>query len=185
VRVLRAAGVEFEAEVSFAGLNQLFLQLHDHLDALPELHRDALRVAFGVDTDPVAGRLVVSAAALALLQRASLHVPVQVVVDYLQWLDRSSARVLGFVVRRLEGSRVGFLAAARSEADSLLLHAGQPQHEVPPLDELAAVQLLHSRFPELAAHVRRRVTAAAQGNPSALLELPATMTEGQCLGLRP
>jgi hypothetical protein len=125
-----------------------------------------------VDTGPVAGRLVVSAAALALLQQSSLHVPVQVVVDGLRWLDRSSARVLGFVVRRLEGSHVGFLAAARSEADSLLLHAGLPQHEVPPLDELAA-------------HVRRRVTAAAQGNPSALLELPATMTEGQRLGLRP
>jgi hypothetical protein len=138
-----------------------------------------------VDTGPVAGRLVVSAAALAFLQQASLHVPVQVVVDGLRWLDRSSARVLGFVVRRLEGSHVGFLAAARSEADSLLLHAGLPQHEVPPLDELAAVQLLHSRFPELAAHVRRRVTAAAQGNPLALLELPATMTEGQRLGLRP
>ncbi len=185
VRVLRAAGVEFEAEVSFAGLNQLFLQLHDHLDALPELHRDALRVALGGDAGPVAGRLVVSAAALALLRQASLHVPVQIVVDDLQWLDRSSARVLGFVARRLEGSHIGFLAAARTEADSLLLQAGLPQHEVAPLDELAANHQQHSRFPEQAAHDRRRVTAAAQGNPLALLELPATMTEAQRLAKEP
>jgi DNA-binding CsgD family transcriptional regulator len=185
VRVLRASGVEFEAEVSFSGLNQLFLPLHDQMEDLPDLHRDALTVALGVGAGPAAGRLVVSAAALALLRLAARQGPVLIVVDDLQWLDRSSAHVLGFVARRLEGSGIGFLAAVRSEADSFLLHAGLPQHDVPPLDEVGATHLLQSRFPGLAAPVRRRVMAAAQGNPLALLELPVTMTEAQRLAAEP
>jgi DNA-binding CsgD family transcriptional regulator len=183
--VLRAAGVEFEAEVSFAGLNQLFLSLHDQLAELPDLHRDALAVTLGVGAGPAASRLVVSSASLALLRHAAREGPVLVVVDDLQWLDRSSAQVLGFIARRLEAGRVGLLAAVRSEADSFLLHAGLPAHEVPPLDEVAATGLLRARFPELVAPVRRRVLAAAQGNPLALLELPAMMTERERRGDEP
>ena len=36
------------------------------------------------------------------------------IVDNLQWMDLASVLVLGFVARRLAGSRVGFLAAART-----------------------------------------------------------------------
>ncbi len=50
---------------------------------------------------------------------------------------------------------------------------------MPPLDEQAATELLNSGFPDLAASVRHRVRAAAQGNPLALLELPASMTDEQ------
>ncbi|MGY1794257.1 AAA family ATPase [Geodermatophilus sp. SYSU D00525] len=184
-RVLRAAGVEFEAEVSFAGLHQLFLPLHDQVQALPRPQREALSVALGTGTGRTAGRLVISAAALGLLRHLAERQPVLVVVDDVQWLDRSTARVLGFVARRLEGSRVGFLAAVRSGTESSLLHAGLPEHEVSPLDELAATQLLASRFPDLAVPVRRHVVAAAQGNPLALLELPATMTEDQRVARNP
>ena len=84
VRVLRASGVEFEAEVSFAGLNQLLLPLHDRLADLPDLHRDALTVALGVGSGPSAGRLVVSTAALALLRLATEQGPLLVAVDDLQ-----------------------------------------------------------------------------------------------------
>jgi DNA-binding CsgD family transcriptional regulator len=184
-RVARAAGVQFEAEVTFAGLNQLFLPLHDQLDALPEVQREALAVALGTDTGSAAGGLVVSAAALALLRHAARQGPVLVVVDDAQWLDRASARVLGFVARRLGGGGVGILAAARSDAESVLRHAGMPEREVAPLDERASVDLLGATSPDLAPPVRRRVMAAAQGNPLALLELPATMTRGQRLGLDP
>jgi DNA-binding CsgD family transcriptional regulator len=185
VRVLRASGVEFEAEVSFAGLNQLFLPLHDRLADLPALHRDALTVALGVGSGPPAGRLVVSAAALALLRLGTASGPLLVAVDDLQWLDRSSARVLGFVARRLEGSCIGLLGAVRTDSDSFLLHAGLPRHDVPPLDEPDAADLLRSRFPALAPGVRRRVVSAAQGNPLALLELPGSMTEAQRLADEP
>jgi DNA-binding CsgD family transcriptional regulator len=178
-RIVRAAGVPFEAEVAFAGLNQLFLSLRDRLDALSELHREALSAALGMGTGPTVGPLVVSTAALALLRDVGEREPVLVVVDDAQWLDRSSAGVLGFIARRLEGSRIGLLTAVRSPADSLLLHAGLPQYWVPPLDEQATTELLDSEFPGLAASVRHRVMAAAQGNPLALLELPASMTDEQ------
>ncbi|WP_222272236.1 helix-turn-helix transcriptional regulator [Modestobacter marinus] len=184
-RVLRGDGVEFEAEVSFAGLNQLFLPLHDQLAGLPDLQREALTVTLGMGSGPPASRLVVSAAAVALLRRAAEQGPVLVVVDDLQWLDRSSVQVLGFVARRLEGSRVGLLAAARSESDCVLLNAGLPTHEVQPLDDVTATALLRRRFPELAAPVRRRVIDAAEGNPLALLELPATMTPSQRVAKEP
>ena len=184
-RLLQAAGVEFEAEVGFAGLNQLFLPMQDLIDGLPGLHRDALTVALGAGAGPTAGPLVLSAAALGLLRQAAGEGPVLVLIDDLQWLDPSSARVLGFVARRLEGSHIGLLAAVRSETDSFLLHAGLAQHEVAPLDELGATRLLHSRFPGLAAPVRRRVLSAAQGNPLALLELPASMTEAHRLAVEP
>jgi DNA-binding CsgD family transcriptional regulator len=178
-RVVRTSGVEFEAEVGFAGLNQLLLCLQDQLPGLPDLHRKALAVALGTDSGPAGGPLVVSVATLELLRHVARQGPVLVVVDDAQWLDRASARVLGFVARRLAGNRVGILGAVRSDTDSVLLHVGLPEHEVRPLDEPAAVTLLTDRHPGLAAPVRRRVLAAAQGNPLALLELPASMTEGQ------
>ncbi len=46
-RILHAAGVEFEAGMSFSGLNQVLLPLLDVLPQLPAVHRDALNVALG------------------------------------------------------------------------------------------------------------------------------------------
>ena len=183
--VVRAAGVEFEAEVGFAGLNQLLLPLLGDLETLPEPHREALVVALGLGAGPSPHRLLVSAAVLCLLTRAAESRPVLVVVDDVPWLDRPSTRVLGFVARRLDRSRIGVLAAARTGSDCLLLQAGLPQLEVPPLDDAAATELLQTRFPVLGAQIRRRVLAASEGNPLALLELPAVMTEAQRTGSDP
>jgi DNA-binding CsgD family transcriptional regulator len=183
--VVQAAGVEFEAEVGFAGLNQLLLPLLGDLETLPEPHREALVVALGLGAGPSPHRLLVSAAVLCLLTRAAESRPVLVVVDDVPWLDRPSTRVLGFVARRLDRSRIGVLAAARTGSDCLLLQAGLPQLEVPPLDDDAATELLQTRFPVLCAQIRRRVLAASEGNPLALLELPAVMTEAQRTGSDP
>ncbi len=183
--VLQAAGVEFEAEVSFAGLNQLLLPLLDDLEPLPAPHRQALAVALGLGAGPPPHRLLVSAAVLGLLTRAAESRPVLVVVDDVPWLDRASTRVLGFVARRLDRSRIGVLAAARTGSDCLLVQAGLPELEVPPLDEDAAAELLRARFPVLGAQIRRRVLSASEGNPLALLELPAVLTEAQRTGSDP
>ena len=180
--VLRAAGVEFEAEVSFAALNQLLLPLLGNLEGLPAVHRDGLLVALGLGAGPPPPPLLVSAAVLELVRQTAATGPVLLLVDDVPWLDRSSAQVLGFVARRLEPSRVGLLAAARSADDCVLLHAGLPQHEVPPLAEDAARQLLQSRFPGLGPEIGRRVLSASAGNPLALLELPAVMTDAQRSG---
>jgi DNA-binding CsgD family transcriptional regulator len=185
VTVLRAAGVEFESEVAFAGLNQLLLPLLDDLEALSDAHREALCVALGLGSGPTPHRLLVSAAVLGLLARAADARPVLLVIDDLPWVDRASAGVLGFVARRMDRSRIGLLAAARTGSDSVLLHAGLPQLDVPPLDEHAATALLLARYPTLGPRVRRRVLAASEGSPLALLELPAVLTEAQRTGSDP
>jgi hypothetical protein len=101
---------------------------------------------------------------------------VLLVVDDLPWLDRASAVVLGVVARRLAGSRVGFLAVSRSGEDGFFDRGGLPVHEVLPLSEAAAAELVGDRFPALAPRVRQRLLAEAQGNPLALLELPVALS---------
>ena len=180
--VLRAAGVEFEADLTYSGLHQVLLPLFAQFQRLDSGHRDALNVALGYGEGPPPDRLLVSIATLTVLRQAAAAGPVLVIVDDLPWLDRSSARVLGFVARRLAGSRVGFLAALRLGDESFFERAGLPQYELDPLDEQAANALASSRFPELASRVRHRVVAEAQGNPLALLELPAMLSGAQRRG---
>ena len=179
ILVLRAAGVEFEADLAFSGLHQVLLPLLDEFGQLSAAHRDALNVALGYGKGPPPDRLLVSTAALTVLRQAAAASPVLVIADDLPWLDRASAGVLAFVARRLAGSRVGFLAAARPGQESFFERAGLAQHELGPLDEEAASGLVSSRFPELAPRVRQRVVAEARGNPLALLELPAALSGAQ------
>lgn len=177
--VLRAAGVEFEADLSFSALHQVLLPLLGEFARLSAGHRDALNAALGYREGPPPDRLLMSTATLTVLRQAAATSPVVVIVDDLPWLDRASAGVLGFVARRLAGSHVGFLMASRPGDDSFFERSGLPQHELGPLDEEAANSLVSSRFPELALRVRQRVVAEAQGNPLALLELPAALSGAQ------
>jgi hypothetical protein len=154
-RVLRAAGVPFEAEVSFAGLHQLLLPLLDRLTDLPEPQAAALSAALGLGDEPGAGHLMtVSAATLALLRRAGQEEPLLVAVDDAQSLDRSSALVVGFIARRLHDSSIGLLATTRTEADCSLLQAGLPEYEVSPLSEEEAALLLDAKCPRVVPSVR-------------------------------
>jgi DNA-binding CsgD family transcriptional regulator len=178
-RVLRATAVQLEAEVGFSGLHELLFPVVDQLGGLPAAQAAALSGALGLDIRPHAGDLMVSGAALHLLRRAAQRRPVFLAVDDAQWLDRSSALVLGFIARRLGGCPIGLLATVRSEADCFLLQAGLPERELDALEEQAAAVLLDSEFPDLAPSVRERVLAVAQGNPLALRELPSGMTEAQ------
>jgi hypothetical protein len=183
LRVLTAGGVEFEAEVSFAGLNQLLMPVLGELTSLSDAHRDGLASSLGFGSGPAVDRLVVSTAVLTLLRTVALDRPVAIVVDDLQWIDRASAGVLGFVARRLSGDRIGVLAASRSSGDDVVVLAGLPAHEVQPLGDGPAEELVQSRYPTMAPQVRRRVAAAAQGNPLALVELPAALTDPQRVAL--
>ncbi len=178
-RVLSAAGVELEAEVPFAGLHQLLVPVLGEWTSLSPLHRDALAHSLGYQAGPPADRLVVSTAVLTLLRGVAAGGPVLVVVDDLQWLDRASTGVLGFVARRVSGARIGLLAASRTGDDGSLPLTGLSEHEVRPLGDGPAGELVAARHPAMAARVRRRVVAAARGNPFALLELPAELSGRQ------
>ena len=178
-QVLSAAGVRFEAELAYAGLHQLLLPLNDRFERVGDTHRKALRGALGFGGDPVPDSLHVSEAVLFLLRQAATERPVFIVVDDLAWLDRASSAVLDYVARRLAGSRIGFLAASRSGAETFFEPAGLTGYELPPLDRDAAAELVRARFPRLAAPVRERVLAQARGNPLALVELPAALSGAQ------
>ncbi|MEW2514784.1 AAA family ATPase [Streptomyces sp. NPDC046870] len=182
-RVLRAAGVAFEADVSYSGLNQLLFPLSDSFSALDSVHNDALRIALGFGSGPPPERLVVSSATLTLLRQVASDDRLLLVIDDLPWLDRASAAVLGFVARRLDGSRIAFLGAMRSGTETFFSRIGLPEYEVPPLDREASRELLDARFPHLAERVRQRLLTVAEGNPLALLELPTALTGQQHVAL--
>jgi predicted ATPase len=179
VRVLRAAGVQFEADIGYAGLNQLLVPLFDDFDALGNPHRDALRVAVGIGGGPAPDRLLTSTAVLLLLRRISAERPVLLVVDDLPWLDRATNAVLGFVARRLVGSRIGFLAAFREGSESFFESSGLTEYRLKPLDDASSAELLALAHPDVSPAVRRRITAEARGNPLALVELPVALSSEQ------
>lgn len=171
VRVLHASGVEFEAGVGFATLHQLLQPMFGEFDRLSDWHRDALTTALGLRRGPRADQLVLSNATLAVIEAAAA--PLLLVIDDLQWIDQASAAVLGFVARRLHQLPVGLLAASRTGEDNFLDRAGLPTRLIAPLTDTAAHILLTARYPAMAPRVRQRLLTEAQGNPLALLELPA------------
>jgi DNA-binding CsgD family transcriptional regulator len=171
--VLRAAGVEFEADISFAGLNQMLLPVMRDSALTDGPQSEALRVALGLAGGPAPSFLAVSNAILALIGHLAQTAAVLLVVDDLPWLDRSSAIVLGLVARRLSGLRAGLIIGQRTGETSFFEHGGMPQLVLHPLDDTASDELLKERFPGLSPRARRRIVDEAQGNPLALNELPA------------
>lgn len=100
VRLLRATGAQFEANVSFAGLHQLLFPLLDsHLDQLDDVQRTALRSALGLHDGAAPDWMTLAHAALELLTRAASGTPILIVVDDVPWLDQASGRVLAFIAQ--------------------------------------------------------------------------------------
>ena len=115
--VVRALGVESEAELEFSALLDVCRPLLDRLDYIPRRQAHALRGALGLGPAEAVDRFAIGAALLHLLVAASAQAPLLVLVDDAHWLDRSSADALLFAARRLDGERVAVLFAVR-ENDS-------------------------------------------------------------------
>ena len=180
LRVVRVAGVESEMELAFAALQQLCAPMLDKLAGLPDPQREALGVAFGLNTGPAPDRFLVGLAALSLLSEAAEQQPLLCVVDDAQWLDRASAQALGFVARRLAADPVGLVFAAREPDPGL---AGLPELDVGGLQDKDARALLEEALPgPLDARVRDLIVAETRGNPLALLELPRGLTPTELAG---
>ncbi|MER6943122.1 LuxR C-terminal-related transcriptional regulator [Nonomuraea sp. NPDC000554] len=177
-RVIRAAGVEAEAELPFAGLHQLLYSLLPHAAGLDEGHRAVFDVVFGLREGKAPSVMSVGIAVLDLLSLAASEKPLLLLLDDGQWMDASSAEVCGFVGRRLIGSSVKMLIAVRSDVGSRFDTAALPELPVAALSEEAAGRLLDMRHPQLDMRTRRIVLEQAMGNPLALLELPAHLNGG-------
>ena len=178
--VARAAGVQPEMELAFAGLHQLCAPMLDHAESLPVPQREALRTAFGLSAGPVPDRFLVGLAVLGLMSETAGERPLLCMVDDQQWLDRASAQALGFAARRLAADPVGLVFAARVPGKDV---AGLPELVVEGLAEGDAEELLESVLTgPLDAQVRDRIIADTHGNPLALLELPRGLTPAQLTG---
>src|SRR3954469_14595777 len=181
-RVLRAAGVESEMELPFAGVHALCASMLDRVGRLPGPQREALSTAFGLDGGAAPDRFMVGLAVLSLFADAAEDEPLVCVVDDAQWLDRVSAQTLAFVARRLLAERIGLVFALRDEGDDHQL-VGLPELAVAGIDDHDARRLLDSTIPgPLDGHVRDRILAEAGGNPLALLELPRGLTPATVAG---
>src|SRR5207247_7164460 len=87
----------------------------DVLAGLPAPQQRGLQVALlrAEPEEDVRDHRAISAGLLSVLTELATRAPVVVGIDDLRWLDRPSARVLEFAVRRFAGLRVGLVAPVR------------------------------------------------------------------------
>ena len=182
-RVLRAVGVESEAELPFSGLHQLLRPLRGSTHRLPPDQQNIIKRMFG-NAEQVLPDGPAAAAAVSALSTA-VGSPLLLLVDDVQWLDHSSTEVLVHLAHRREPGATVVLAAARTGYACAFEQAGIPVRGLEPLDPSSADRLLDERHPGLAVQVRRALLEEAEGNPLALLELPALLNGRQLSGRDP
>jgi hypothetical protein len=167
--VLRARGVESEAEVPFAGLAELLRPALAALDRIPAPQADALAGALALAPASAKDRFSIGAATLSLLSAYADETPLALLVDDAHLLDGSSAEALLFAARRLVADPIALVLAVREGEPSLLDGADLRSLHLAGLDRTDAVALLErADVPDDAVERLFRATA---GNPLALLEL--------------
>ncbi|MEV0649371.1 AAA family ATPase [Phytomonospora sp. NPDC050363] len=177
--VLRAAGVQVEAELPYAALHQVLRPAMSLVDALPGPQATAVRGALGLAETGPPDRFAVGLATLTLLSELAETAPVLCVVDNAQWLDRESADALSFTARRLHADRIAMLFAVRDTGNDFRAD-GLAELAVPGLAEAAARELLESSG--LAPDLRARIIAETGGNPLALRELARSASAKDATG---
>jgi predicted ATPase len=188
--VLLARPAEAESKLAYAVLADLFEPvIGTVLPSLAEPQRHALAVAL-LREDPGHGRLdqrAVAAAVLSALRGLAASSPILVAIDDLQWLDRPTARVLEFALRRLAEARVGVAGCERAEAglDSPLdlaraLGPGRcTRILVGPLSAPALHQVLEGHTGRsFLRGIAARLHQASGGNPFYALELARLIPRG-------
>ena len=174
-RVLTAAGVQSEAELPFAGLHQVLRPLLRLAVALPTARRQALLTAFGLAEGDRPDIFGVALAAVSLVEVAAAERPVAILIDDVQWLDEQSQDVVTFIVHRGAPLRLAVVGAARTGYPGPFISAGLPELMVSGVASDAAEEILRSLARVASPADRQRIRDQAQGNPLALLELPATI----------
>src|SRR5262245_42107586 len=184
--VVRALGVESEAQLEFSGLLELCWPLRDALDELPEHQAGVLRSALGIAPAEEHDRFSVGAATLSLLAAAAEANPICVLVDDAQWLDAASQEALVFATKRLHADRVAILFAARDGEEPPFDAPGVESMSLTGLPRDAAGELLaRADGSALAPEVADRLYEATRGNPLALIELPGLLSAEQLAGTTP
>lgn len=178
-RVLSAEPTEAETLLPYVSLADLLGQVEDAvLDRLPVPQRRAvdgvlLRAAGPAPVD----HRSVAVAFLGVLERLSEAGPVLLAIDDVQWVDASSALVLGYGLRRLAVA-AGVLATCRTGADddgARLVRLPQPEQvqrvRIAPLTLSGLHQMLEERGLPRTRGELTRIQEVSGGNPFYALEL--------------
>jgi DNA-binding CsgD family transcriptional regulator len=176
MNILRARGVQSEAQIPFAGLYELLRPALASLERIPKPQAAALEGALALRPATAEDRFAIGAATLSLLAAHAEESPLLVTVDDAHWLDGSSANALLFAARRLVADPVAVLLAVREGEPSLLDGADLPRLRLQGLDHAASTELLERRAARLAENklaepLADRLHRETGGNPLALLEL--------------
>jgi DNA-binding CsgD family transcriptional regulator len=178
MQLLRARGIESEAQIPFGSLLELIRPALVMLERIPPPQAAALEGALALRPATAHDRFAVGAATLSLLAAYAEQAPAVVLVDDAQWLDGSSAQALLFAFRRLLADQIAVFIAVREGEPSLLDGADLPTLRLGGLTGDEAAMLVRGLPPEAA----RRLHGATGGNPLALLELA---TDAQDLAFAP
>jgi DNA-binding CsgD family transcriptional regulator len=190
--VLLTRAAESEARMSYAAIGDLLAGVPEAVfDGLPPplrgaLDRALLRSDAGGQPDPRA----VSLAATLVLRTLAATRPVLVAIDDIQWLDRPSARVLSFVLRRLTDEPIGVLESLRLgsgapadpvETDRALRHTAH--RSVGPLTVGALGRIIRERTNTTPSRpFVVRLHDVTQGNPLFALEIARTAVSDASAG---
>jgi DNA-binding CsgD family transcriptional regulator len=167
MQLLRARGIESEAQIPFGSLLELIRPALIMLEKIPEPQAAALEGALALRPATARDRFAIGAATLSLLAAYAEQGPVTVLVDDAQWLDGSSAQALLFAFRRLVADPIAVIVAVREGEPSLLDGADLPLLRIGGLSSDEATLLV----PGLAPEAAKRLHGATAGNPLAILEL--------------
>jgi DNA-binding SARP family transcriptional activator/DNA-binding CsgD family transcriptional regulator len=169
--LLRARGIESEADIPFAGLLELVRPLAGLITWLPEPQARALQGALALAPTESTDRFSVSAATLAILAVAAAEGPLLVLVDDLHWLDTPSAQAILFAARRLWHEGIAILLSTRPEPQIVAQLEGLPLLEIGPLDPNDSAALARaSAARELGDEDIEALVAGTGGNPLAIVE---------------
>lgn len=170
-RVLTSTGLESASPVGYAALHQMLKPLLHHMARLPTRQREALESAFGLTDGSSPDRLLVSVAALGLLEEAAATIPLFVAVEDLHWVDKSTQHVIEFIALRLGDPHVSLVATTRPSWTGGAGFQGMERMPLGPLDAASSREILVAVAPDLSDAQRVRVLREADGNPLALREL--------------
>ena len=189
MRVLASRPAGSDAGLSFLALGDLVgTELDGSSVALPEPQRRALDVALlrtaaaGREPNPLA----ISTATLGLIRGLAADNTTIVAIDDADRVDAGSARVLAFVLRRLEAEALGFLIVRSGEGGSLPLGLSDAVHPervdrlrlgpMSPEDLATLVRRVGMSLPPPEA---RRLHDLSGGNPFFALEIARAATTGE------
>jgi DNA-binding CsgD family transcriptional regulator len=186
-RLLTARAAASETRIAFATLGDLLAPvLEATLPRLVPVQRRALETALLL-REPDGSPPEVRALGLALVSAVSAvaeDAPVLVALDDLQWVDASSAEILGFMLRRLEGRPVAMLATVRGRPAQAPLDLDRAFAVFArlPLEPLSVGAIHRLLFERLSLNLPRpslvRVYEATGGNPFYALELGRALIDG-------